>query len=79
MDTKKDALHSNYFNELFGYGNAQEQLKTAQKLNPSITLADIKKWREENIEQKKQLKGYNSFVATRPKQEYQVDHAFFSR
>jgi hypothetical protein len=74
---KQDILHSSYLNEIGGYGNQQEQLKLAQQVEPTITLADVKKWREENLEQKKQLTGHNSYVATRPRQEYQCDLAFF--
>ena len=45
-----DALHLSYYNEKFGFGNIQEQLKEAKKLNPDITLDDVKTWRNKNIE-----------------------------
>ena len=47
---KLDALHLSYYNEKFGFGNIQEQLKEAKKLNQDITLDDVKTWRNKNIE-----------------------------
>ena len=72
---KLDALHLSYYNEKFGFGNMQEQLKEAKTLNKDVTLDDVRTWRNKNIE--KQLKGYNSFVASEPKEEYQIDLGFF--
>ena len=49
---KLDALHLSYYNEKFGFGNMQEQLKEAKKLNKDITVDDVKTWRNKNIEKK---------------------------
>ena len=51
----------------------KQTLKDAKKLDSSIDIDAVKKWREENIEQKKLLRCYTSFVASRPFQEFQVD------
>jgi hypothetical protein len=75
---KLDALHLSYYNERYGFGNMSEQLKEAKKLNPDITLDDVKNWRDKNIEKTKQLKGYNSFIASNPKEEYQIDLGFLN-
>ena len=47
---KLDALHLSYYNERYGFGNLQEQLKEAKQLNQDITLDDVKNWRDKNIE-----------------------------
>ena len=33
----------------------------------------VKHWKEQNIVRKTNLKGYNSYVANEPREEYQVD------
>ena len=53
---KLDALHHSYYNETKGFGNLQEQFKEAKKLNPDITLDDVKNWRNKNIEKNKTIK-----------------------
>ena len=41
-------------------------------------MDDVKQFFQENVEQKKQLKGYNSFIAPYPKYEYQLDLFFIN-
>ena len=41
-------------------------------------MSDIDEFFKKNIRQKKQLKGYNSFVAPEANYEYQIDLMFFS-
>ena len=36
------------------------------------------KWKDDNLQRKIKLKGVNSFIASRPKQEYQMDLMFLS-
>ena len=43
----------------------------------TIALADFKEWKAKNVERKTQLKGENSFIASKPYQEYQMDLMFF--
>jgi hypothetical protein len=49
-----------------------------EKKDKTITLDDVKQFVKTNVEQKKQLKGYNSFVANEAKFEYQIDLFFIS-
>ena len=49
-------------------------MKDARDLDPSITLQDITKWKECNVERRTQLKGYNSFIPKEPYDEYQLDY-----
>ena len=63
----KDKIISQVYNDPLGFGSNHSTLKDARKLDPSITLEDIQKWKQDNIERKKtQLKGYNSCVASKP-------------
>ena len=60
--SKDEIIERMYFDES-GYSSIKETLKDAKALDPSITYDDIKKWKEQHIETKRQLKGYNSFIA----------------
>ena len=61
-----------------GYGSIRETLKDAVKYDKNITYDDVKKWKDTNIENKRQLKGSNSFIASKAYQEFQIDIMFFS-
>ena len=49
-----------------------------RKVDKSIKMSDIDDFFKQNIRQKKQLKGYNRFVAPQANYEYQIDLMFFS-
>ena len=74
MDRNK-TTHQVYHDPL-GYGSIHNTLKDARKIDKSITLEDVKTWKEYNVERKTQLKCYNSYVADHRFQEYQIDLFF---
>ena len=78
MSTKDEIISKIYYDEA-GYGSIKQTYTEAKQKDKSITLDDVKKWMHKAVEQKKQLRGYNSFVAQRPKQEYQMDLLFISK
>ena len=78
MQSKKDETIAKIYYDPAGYGSNIATLKEAKEIDKTITLEDIKEWKAKNLERKTQLKGYNSFVASRPYQEYQMDLMFFS-
>ena len=41
-------------------------------------MPDIQKWRKKNLEQKTNYKGYNSFIASEPFEDFHADLAFFT-
>ena len=59
-----------------GYGSITTTYKDAKQKEQSITLNDVKEWFQKNIEQKKQLRGTNSFIAPHPYFEFQLDLFF---
>ncbi len=61
-----------------GHGSMQTTYEDAKKKDQSITYGDIQAWFKKNIERNTQLKGYNSFIANEPKEEYQMDHFFMN-
>ena len=74
--SKDEIIERMYFDES-GYGSISSILKDAKALDPSITHDDIKMKKKTNIETKRQLKGFNSFIADRAYQEFEIDIMFF--
>ena len=48
-------------------------------MDKSITEKDVKEWKERLEAQKKQVPGYNSFIASKPYEEFQIDLLFFTQ
>ena len=55
------------------FGSIKETLKEAREIDPTIKEKDIKAWKDTNVQRKINLAGTNSFVASKPKEEYQMD------
>ena len=72
MVNNKAEIISKIYNDLSGFGSIQQTFAEARKIYKTITL-DVKKWKEKNIVRKNNLPGYNSYVASAPRFEYQVD------
>ena len=76
--TKEEIIRKMYYDPA-GFGSIKNTLKDVRKVDPTITEAEVKEWIENNTERKKNLSGYNSFIANEPKQEYQVDLFFMTK
>ena len=76
MTDKQDIIKQVYFDPV-GFDSIKRTFEDAQKKDKTITLNDVKQFFKTNIEQKKQLKWYNSFVANEAKFEYQIDFFLF--
>ena len=75
----KDKNIEKVYNDPLSFGSIQKNtLRDARKIDSTITLNDIKQWKDTNIEHKTQLKGYSSFVAKKPFEEFQIDVFFYS-
>ena len=75
MPTKDETI-ARVYDDFAGHGDLLDTYRKAKKLDPTITMKDVANWRERNLDKKKQLHGYNSFVASAPKEEYQLDMWF---
>ena len=73
MTNTKEETISKIYNDLSGFGSIKQTCEEARKIDKTITLNDVKAWKENNIVRKTNLKGYNSYVANEPREEYQVD------
>ena len=68
---KNDIIPKVYY-DLAGYGSNAATFEDAKKYDPSITLQDIKDWKTKDADRKTNLKGYYSFMADKPFQEFQL-------
>ena len=75
----KDKIISEVYYDQAGFGSIATTYKDAKKKDASITMQDVKEWFQENVERKKQLSGYNSFIAPDINFEYQLDLFFISK
>ena len=74
---RNDIISKIYYDRS-GYGSITTTYKDAKQKEQSITLTDVKEWFQKNIEQKKQLRGKNSFIAPHPYFEFQLDLCFIN-
>ena len=77
--SEKDKTISEVYYDQAGFGSIATTYKDAKKKGASITMQDVKEWFQENVERKKQLSGYNSFIAPDINFEYQLDLFFISK
>ncbi|MCR9134222.1 MAG: hypothetical protein NXI08_16770 [bacterium] len=75
----KDDIISTIYYDRAGFGSLKTTLADAKKKDASITMQDVKEWFQENVERKKQLSGYNSFIAPHVLYEFQLDLFFISK
>ena len=68
-----------YYDNETGYQNIRETWKAAKLLDKSITENDVKKWKATLEAQKKLVSGYNSFILSKPYDEFQIDLLFFTK
>jgi len=73
----KNNIINNVYKDKSGFSSIQKTYKEANAKDSTITLQNVRDWFAKNVERKKQLKGYNSFINDGAQEEYQVDLAFF--
>ena len=72
----KNNIISKIYYDKSGFGSIKTTFEDARKVNKSITLDDVKQFFNNNVEEKENLKGFNSFVAPHSNYEYQADLFF---
>jgi hypothetical protein len=77
MSSEKEKIISKVYYDEAGYGSVASTLADAKKYDQSITLDDVKRWKDKHVHRKTNLKGYNSFTVNKPFEEFQMDLAFF--
>ena len=77
-DNKKNSIINDIYFDRAGFGSKKQTLKDAREKDKTITMADVDKFFRENVEQKKQIRGKNSFIAPEPFYEFQFDLFFIT-
>ena len=77
-DKDKDAILSKVYFDPAGYGSINQTLKEAKAYDNTITYEYVKNWISRHTERKTNLSGFNSFIASEPHEEYQMDLMFFT-
>ena len=71
--SKYDGLLKKIYYDPAGFGTIQETYKDVKKKDATITINDVRDWFERNVERKKQLRGFNSYISKGPRDEFEVD------
>ena len=67
------------WNDDAGFGSIAQTVREAKKYEPSVTAGDFKEWKaKQDVGQKAKMRGMNSFIADKPREEYQMDLFFMS-
>ena len=77
-NTNKDKIISDIYFDRSGFGSQAVTFKDVKAKDKSITMAEVKAWFEKNIERKKTMSGYNSFIAPHNFYEFQIDLFFIT-
>ena len=68
--SKKEIIAKIYYET---FGSIKDVFKEAKAERNDIKEKDVKEWKDEAVQRKINLAGTNSFVASKPKEEYQMD------
>ena len=77
-NSNKDKIISDIYFDRSGFGSIATTFKDAKAKDKSITLADVKAWYEKNVDRKRPMSGFNSFIAPYAYYEYQIDLFFIT-
>ena len=75
---RKVAIIEKVYHSEHGYRSIRDTYNQAKKLDATIKEQDVRDWKANYEPRKKQVQGYNSFIANKPFEEFQVDLMFFS-
>ena len=78
MDDDKDTnkIISGVYYSPSGYASMSQTLADAKKKEKSIKMEDVKKWFNQHVIPSREPRGFNSWIADHPRQEYQSDLFF---
>ena len=75
-DIDKDKIIKDVYYTPSGYASMRQTLLDARKKDKRIKMEDVKKWFNQHVVPSREPRGYNSWVADHPRQEYQSDLFF---
>ena len=75
MDKQK--IISDIYYDKSGFGSKQTTLQDARMKDKTITMSDVNEFFKKNVEEKRKMRGQNSFVAPHAFWEFQLDLFLF--
>ena len=78
MTSKQDIISSIYYDRS-GFGSKATTLKDSREKDKTITMKDVEEFFQTTVEEKRKMRGENSFIAPHANWEYQVDLFFISK
>ena len=78
-NSNQDKIISDIYFDRSGFGSQATTFTDAKAKDKSITLADVKAWFEKNIDKKRPMSGFNSFIPPYAYYEYQIDLFFVTK
>lgn len=78
MSTSIDKTIARIYYDPAGFGSKKETFDDVKKIDKTVKYSDIVDFFEKHVEQKKNLRGMNSFITSHPYQEFQMDLMFLS-
>ena len=76
INVKRKNISDIYFDRS-GFGSIANTFKDAKAKDKSITMADVKAWYDKNMDRKRPMSGFNSFIAPYAYYGYQIDFIFY--
>jgi alpha-amylase/alpha-mannosidase (GH57 family) len=64
---------SEIYNSQTGFGSLATTYQDVKKKYPTITYKEVREWYQKNADYNVRSSGYNSFIASAPLQEIQID------
>ena len=77
MTSKQDII-SNIYYDRSGFGSRAHTLTDAKKKDASITKEDVEEFFKKNVEEKRKMRGENSFIPKKAMWEFQFDLFFIN-
>ena len=79
MDDDKDInkIISDVYYSPGGYASMSQTLADTKTKEKSIKMEDVKNWFNQHVIPSREPRGFNSWIADHPRQEYQSDLIFF--
>ena len=74
--TSKQDITSNIYLDRAGFGSRAQTLKDGREKDASITKEDVEEFFKKNVEEKRKMRGQNSYIPPRAFHEFQFDLFF---
>ena len=79
LERKRAVIEKVYYDDATGCRNLRETWKAVRDVDNNITEKNVRSWKEALEAHKKRCPAYNSFIPSKPYEEFQIDLLFFTK